>query len=60
MTARELIAQLSQVGDLDCEIYLSKDAEGNAFKPLYDISIQTKNELDIVKSSAQVIVFWPS
>lgn len=63
MTVRELIALLSTVEDLDCEVIIARDPEGNGFFTLQDASLGSWSGGDFIGTEEPVgtpaVCLWP-
>ena len=54
MYVKDLIKELSRF-DPECKVYLSKDAEGNRFSTLYEVSENVEDE----DGDFMEVVLWP-
>lgn len=57
MKKSELMLLLSELPDF--EILLARDAEGNGFSGVDEISIETDEELELVETNGPVLIVWP-
>ncbi len=60
MTVAELIEHLRNVSDKSLEVWVSKDAEGNGFNPLFEVAVDGIAEDGELDSDGELrLVLWP-
>lgn len=61
-TIAELVNTLMQIKDQNMPVYMSKDAEGNSFKPFDGIQIDNgigKDGYPDMNAAKKVLILWP-